>query len=249
MADSGKRKAEDAKEESGVDKKARSDIASVLAIVLVNERKTTEAWTRIVENLSDFGIRPYDAYSAGNMRWTKGTMRYVELRVLTDHQTAVNQPVARYQLRSNNDARIFYEAHWKDALLCLKNWIEAMNVESDHKRITTILKSEHDAWDSFLESFSDSFPNEKIPAYSEYSFIDGHLVVEWHGKDGRVVTLDRVPCPAYDDENGEPGVYKDGRLISFRVSKSPDRPLGEKAESVFVGTVSDVVAKIAEFLQ
>ena len=244
MADSEKRKTEDAKEESVVEKKTR-----FIDVLVSKERKSIEAWTRIVENLSEVGIRECDACFAGIMRWTKRSMRYVELQVLLDHETSVNQPIARYQLRSNNDAHTFYEMHWKDALLCLKNWIEAMNVDSDRERITTILKSEHDAWDSFLESLSESFPNEKIPAYSEYSFIDGHLVLEWHGKNGRVVTLDRVPCPAYDDENGEPGVYKDGRAISFRVSKSPERPLSDKTESVFVDTIDDVVAKIAEFLQ
>lgn len=244
-----KRRVDDAKEESSVEKKARSDVADILDVVLAKERASIQAWTRVVEGLSEAGIRKCDARSSNNMRWTKGTMRYVELQVLADHETSVNQPIARYQLRSNTDVRTFYDSHWKDALQCLKNWIEAMNVDSDRERITSTLKSEHDAWDSFLESFSESFPNDKIPAYSEYSFIDGRLVLEWHGKNGRVVTLDRVPCPAYDDENGEPGVYKDGRVISFRVSKSPDRPLNDKTESVFVGTTADAVAKIAEFLQ
>lgn len=244
MAESEKRKAEDAKEESSAEKKAR-----FLDILTAKERKMTEAWTRVVENLSQAGIRECDACFANKMRWTKGTMRYVELLVLADHETSVNHPIARYQLRSNTDAHTFYDSHWKDALQCLKNWIEAMNVDSNREKIVSTLQSEVNAWDDFLESVWKSFPNDKIPEYSEYSFIDGHLVLEWHGKDGRVVTLDRVPCPAYDDENGEPGVYKDGRAISFRVSKSPDRPLNDKTESVFVGYIADVVAKIAEFLQ
>ncbi len=248
MADSEKRKGrddnkEDDEEEADVvKKKARSDVVAVLDVVLAKERTLIPAWTRIVEGLYEAGIRKCDECLSGKLKWTRGPTRYVELQVRADHEVSKNNPIARYEIHSNTGVRSFYDPHWKDALQYLKDWIEAMRVDADRVSITSTLRNELDAWDKFLELF----PSDKIPAYSEFSFIDGHLVFEWHGKDGRIVTLDRVPCPAYDDDDGKPGVYKDGRLISFRVSKSPD--LGDKADRVFAGNTKEVIAKIAEFL-
>lgn len=237
LLDEAKRKVDDVDVDIDADtalKKKHRD--AVTEIVIGSELKLIEVWQQVAADLDKTGIRKCDLCSTGSMKWKLGQYYWVELRIWVEKGDNGKGVRVRYSVSADDQARTFYDEEWAAALKCLENWINALRSKGDRKWITTLLKQEISKWDSLLEQF----PSDRIPVYSEFSFIDGRLVFEWHSeKNGCVVTLDRVP-----DDNED----KHGRQVCYRVSKSPNRPLEDKPEIVYAWTYHDVIVQIAEFL-